>query len=248
MSNFTTRTGIEIYYDDEGAGPPVIMLHGFGMSAKTCWGQNDWYSLLNQNGFRAIAMDSRGHGSSSKLTDPAQYDASLMKADVLALMDHLGLPQAHFVGHSMGARTVLDIMIQNPDRVFGAVLVSVGENVFTSPDTRPLANAFKTGSVEGLPAPITGFVNLLLALGNDPDALAAYCANPRPAMTPDNVARINLPVEVACGESDFLVGNASVLAEALGRGNLTLIKGCEHTDVLNSIELKKISIEFLLQN
>ena len=83
--------GTWLHYEDSGNGVPLILLHGFGLSARTCWYENGWRNALSDRGFRPIALDSRGHGLSEKLYDASKYGAAEMTSDVLRLMDHLGV-------------------------------------------------------------------------------------------------------------------------------------------------------------
>jgi pimeloyl-ACP methyl ester carboxylesterase len=239
-----TKGDVRLHFEDEGSGAPVILLHGFGMTAYSCWGSRGWYPLLNDHGFRVIALDSRGHGDSSKFTDPSRYDADKMKEDVAGLLDHLGIAQAFFVGHSMGGRTVLNLAVENSARVAAAVLVSVGENVFASPNTEMLRQALSDNDTSILPPARARFVEMVLSFGNEPSALAAYCANPRPALSPQYVSKIDAPTKVVCGSDDIIVGDARRLTETIRGSELKLIPGCEHTDVLESQELQDFVVSF----
>src|SRR5215813_7321570 len=87
--------GARIWYAAYGAGAPVILLHG-GLGNSGNWG-NQVPALL-AGGYRAVVVDSRGHGRSTR--DERPYSYELMAGDVRAVMDHLGLAQAGFVGWS----------------------------------------------------------------------------------------------------------------------------------------------------
>lgn len=237
---------VTLHYEDVGHGAPVVLLHGFGMTAEACWGSHGWYELLSNHGLRAIALDSRGHGASSKFTDPDRYDANKMKQDVLDLLDHLEIGKANFIGHSMGARTVLNLAVENPERVSAAVLVSVGDNVFTSPNTEALREALLSDDMSLLPPQRAQFVQMLLSLGNEASALAAYCGNPRPAMSPEYVAAIEAPVLIVCGDQDPVVGEPGKLAIAIRNAEAKLVSGYEHTNILGSDELRQMVPEFFL--
>jgi len=99
---YVDHQGARIWYATFGAGPTVIMLHG-GLGHSGNWG----YQLpaLTSSGYRAILIDSRGHGHSTR--DERPYTYELMASDVLAVMDHLQLEKAAFVGWSDGACTAL---------------------------------------------------------------------------------------------------------------------------------------------
>ncbi len=103
--------GISIWFATFGSGPPVVLLHG-GLANSNYWG--DQVSELAKT-HRVIVMDSRGHGRSTRNSEPFGYD--LMASDVLGLMDHLGIAKAAIVGWSDGAIIGLDIAMGHPERV-----------------------------------------------------------------------------------------------------------------------------------
>src|ERR1700749_2772052 len=91
-------------FHNGGGGEPILLVQGFASSKNVNWVYPTWVSELRKNGRRVIALDNRGHGESAKLYEPAQYSIPTMAGDVLALMDHLGIPQADIMGYSMGGR------------------------------------------------------------------------------------------------------------------------------------------------
>jgi len=99
---YVDHQGARIWYATFGAGPTVIMLHG-GLGHSGNWGYQ--VPALTSSGYRAILIDSRGHGHSTR--DERPYTYELMASDVLAVMDHLQLEKAAFVGWSDGACTAL---------------------------------------------------------------------------------------------------------------------------------------------
>ena len=116
MASF--RNGpVEIAYLDEGEGEPIVLIHGFASTKEINWVTPGWVAALTAAGRRAIALDNRGHGASSKLYDPLDYDRAVMADDVRALLDHLGLARADVMGYSMGARIAANLTIARPDRV-----------------------------------------------------------------------------------------------------------------------------------
>src|SRR6516165_151451 len=110
-SGLAPVNGIKIWYATFGHGQPVVMLHG-GLANADYWGHQ---VRALQTHYQVIVMDSRGHGRSSRDTQPFGYD--LMASDVLALMDHLGIKKAAIVGWSDGAIIGLDIAMHHPERV-----------------------------------------------------------------------------------------------------------------------------------
>jgi pimeloyl-ACP methyl ester carboxylesterase len=106
--------GARLWYATYGSGPAVILLHG-GLGHSGNWGYQ--VPALTGSGYRAVLIDSRGHGRSTRDHRPYTYD--LMAADVLAVMDALQLETAAIVGWSDGACTGLVLARQTPSRVAG---------------------------------------------------------------------------------------------------------------------------------
>jgi pimeloyl-ACP methyl ester carboxylesterase len=106
--------GARIWYATYGSGPPVILLHG-GLGHSGNWGYQ--VPALVRSGYRAVLIDSRGHGRSTRDTRPFTYE--LMASDVSAVMDTLNLEKAGLVGWSDGACTALILASKAPTRVAG---------------------------------------------------------------------------------------------------------------------------------
>jgi pimeloyl-ACP methyl ester carboxylesterase len=110
-SGYTQTNGAKIWYAVFGQGQPVVLLHG-GLANSNYWG-NLVPALVKD--YQVIVIDSRGHGRSSRNSEPIGYD--LMASDVLAVMDTLKVEKAAVVGWSDGAIIGLDIAIHHPERL-----------------------------------------------------------------------------------------------------------------------------------
>lgn len=107
---------ITLAYGDSGSGQPIVFLHAFPLN-RTMWAEQE--AALSSH-YRVITIDLRGHGES----DAPLWHYSLDQAadDVRALLDHLSIPQALFVGLSMGGYILLAFYRRYADRVKGMVL------------------------------------------------------------------------------------------------------------------------------
>ena len=103
--------GVKIWYATFGSGPPVILLHG-GLANSDYWGHQ--VPVLAKT-HRVIVMDSRGHGRSTRDSQP--YGYALMASDVVGLMDYLQVPKAAVVGWSDGAIIGLSLAMSHPARL-----------------------------------------------------------------------------------------------------------------------------------
>lgn len=106
-----TNHGAKLWYAVFGRGSPVVLVHG-GLANASYWGHQ--IPVLARH-HQVVVLDSRGHGRSTRSQEPIGYD--LMASDVLALLDHLKIRKAAFVGWSDGAIIGLDIAIHHPERL-----------------------------------------------------------------------------------------------------------------------------------
>ena len=98
---YADNRGVRIYYHVEGAGPPLLLQHGF-MGSVEDWRDYYGYIQVLKSDYRLIMIDARGHGSSDKPHAPEAYNSKLMARDVVAVLDDLKIETAHFYGYSMG--------------------------------------------------------------------------------------------------------------------------------------------------
>ena len=111
---YIRREGIDVWFGDYGEGPAVVLAHG-GMGNAGNFGHQ--VTALIDAGYRAIAIDTRGHGRSG--WDGTPFSFTQFAEDVLAVLDHLGIETAAVVGWSDGACTGLALAKAHPERVMG---------------------------------------------------------------------------------------------------------------------------------
>jgi pimeloyl-ACP methyl ester carboxylesterase len=116
-------TGERVRSVETGAsgGAPVLFLGGWGCSA---WDFHRMYPVLAGAGFRAIAVDLRGHGRSDMPSGLNAYTTDAMLAHVVAILDALALARTSIVGHSMGGALATHLAIRHPERVRALGLMS----------------------------------------------------------------------------------------------------------------------------
>ncbi len=116
-SHYITANGIRIHYWREGRGPPLLLLHGWPEFCRT------WRKCIPTLAaeFDVIAPDLRGFGDTEKPSHGPSADAGaeVHAADVLALMDGLGLERVGIVSHDVGAYAAQSIAHEHPDRLHG---------------------------------------------------------------------------------------------------------------------------------
>jgi pimeloyl-ACP methyl ester carboxylesterase len=112
-------------------GLPVVLLHGLGEDAA---GWDRFAAELADRGRQAIAVDLRGHGTSSH---PGEYSFELMAGDVLAFLASLGLTRIDLVGHSMGGMVAQLVAVRSPDLVRRLVIEDAPPAALDSPGGDP---------------------------------------------------------------------------------------------------------------
>jgi 3-oxoadipate enol-lactonase len=109
--------GVALAYDDEGQGPPLLLLHA-GIADRSMW--DDVVPMLTDR-FRVIRFDLRGYGQTPLPDGPFVY-----ASDAAELLTALGIERAHLVGVSMGGHVALDLALARPEMVDRLVLVGAG--------------------------------------------------------------------------------------------------------------------------
>ena len=116
--------GAHLNVEVRGAGPALLLLHGFTGSAAT------WTSHLDAwDGFTTVAVDLLGHGDSDCPPDPRRYRMERCVEDMTALLDELAIGQAAVLGYSMGGRIALHLALHAPDRLWALVLESASPGI-----------------------------------------------------------------------------------------------------------------------
>ncbi|MDR3537545.1 MAG: alpha/beta hydrolase [Acetobacteraceae bacterium] len=133
MAKFTTKDGTELFYNDWGAGQPVVFSHGWPLSADAF---EDQMFFLASHGYRCIAHDRRGHGRSSQ---PWQgNDLDTYADDLAELVAHLDLKNAVHIGHSTGGGEVTRYIGRHGNaRIAKAVLIGAIPPVMVKSATNP---------------------------------------------------------------------------------------------------------------
>ena len=119
QDRFFDSRGVRIRYVERGAGAPVVLVHGFTANIERAWIHTGILPDLARD-YRVIAFDLRGHGQSGMPHDPRAYDE--LGADVIRLLDHLGIKNAHAVGYSLGGIILAKVLTTRPERFRSVVL------------------------------------------------------------------------------------------------------------------------------
>lgn len=134
MPWYRNRRGEQLWYEDEGAGCPLVLIHGWCMSSAVWAYQFEGLS----SSMRLLAPDLRGHGRSREISGGLDFEH--FAADLVDLFDALDLSQGVLAGWSMGAQIALQATAELKGRLVGMVLVSATPR-FTASDEFPHALA-----------------------------------------------------------------------------------------------------------
>jgi pimeloyl-ACP methyl ester carboxylesterase len=219
---YIENDGARIWYSAYGIGPPVVLLHG-GLGHGGNWG----YQVpgLIANGYRAVVIDSRGHGRSTR--DERPYSYELMASDVLAVMNDLHLDRVALVGWSDGACTALILATKYPSRVAGVFFFA--------------CNMDPTGIRPFEPTPalnrcFSRHTEDYTQLSPTPEQFKQFVEDvglmqrTQPNYSTQDLAKISVPVRIAQSERDEFIKreHAEYLARTIPGASFILLDGVSH--------------------
>ena len=224
MSRFKSFDGTELWYEDEGEGEPVILLHGFAADATVNWGRSKVPSALVEAGRRVVLVDQRGHGRSDKPHDVAAYAGGAMARDLDVLVDHLGAV-ADVVGYSMGALVAL-VAAGRDAPIRSIVAGGVGRHTVERLGRRSAAIA------EAMEAPDPAAIDDASAKAfrtfadlTKADRVALAAVQRAGLADGLDLASVLIPVLVLVGDKDTLAGSADELAAQLPDARAATVAG-----------------------
>jgi pimeloyl-ACP methyl ester carboxylesterase len=250
-SKFVEIEGMRTHYRDEGTGPPLVLLHGFGSSLYT-W--DGWVRQLAGTR-RLIRLDLPGFGLTGPVPD-GDYRAERYVRVVAALLDRLGVDRTDIAGNSLGGRTALMFALAYPERVRKLILVDAGGFApMPPPMVYRLAQTPIVGrllllhvtprfvirrnleTVYGDPSRLTDAVvdryqAMTLCAGNRAAMLARILGPPDPLLA-DRLGELKLPVFIQWGELDQWIplSNAHGFQRGIAGAELRIYPGVGHVSM-----------------
>ena len=219
---YLEHDGARIWYAAYGTGLPVVLLHG-GLGRSGNWGYQ--VPALVRSGYRAVVIDSRGHGRSTRDGQPFSYE--LMGSDVLAVMDALHLERAGFVGWSDGACTALILAASVPSRLAGVFFFACnmdpsGVKPFEATPTLNRCFSRHTKDYAQLSATPERFQEFVEAV--------SLMQKTQPSYSAHDLAKISVPVAIVQGEDDEFIKreHAEYLARTIPNAEFILLDGVTH--------------------
>jgi pimeloyl-ACP methyl ester carboxylesterase len=249
---FVQVNDVKLHYEIEGSGPPLLMVAGTGLPGAT-WriGPSAQYAA---EGFTVITFDHRGTGSSDK--PDVDYSTRMFAEDAVGLLQGLGIPQAHVLGHSMGGRVVQWLALDHPEQV-RSLVIAAGSPGEIDPHNPVMRGIPLNDAVELAEKGYEGFIGSIFAstffftpefCRDHPDVIQtlteAFWANRPPLklylrhtiarqqhQTAERLHEIRVPTLVIVGSADTVTGNLLVgqyLAEHIPEAEFKTVAGSAH--------------------
>ena len=242
---FAHHRAVRIHYETEGAGSPLVLLHGFSARLES-WRVLGWTRPLAAR-HQLVLIDARGHGRSDKPHEPAAYTLPERVGDVLAVLDALRVPAAHFLGYSAGGLIGFALARQAPERLRSLAVGGAHPYPSRAPalgavdgrDPNAFVAAMEAVMGERLPAETRRLV-----LANDLLALAAIARSRSEPAAP--LAPLEAPTFLFVGEADRCRPEVARYAAEAPRATLLDVPGCNHVETMGRSDLVVPSLlEFL---
>jgi len=244
---FLLSDHVRIAYELVGAGPPIILLHGFASNRVRNWKDPRWFDTLTTAGRQVVALDFRGHGESDKPHDPGAYSAAHMTGDVIRVLDHLGMARVDVMGYSMGARIAAALLARHPARFNCGILAGIGAGVLADRrNAEAIAHALETSDKRSISDLVgSAFRQFAEAGGNDLIALAACMRGLGRMVDAAALRTVRAPVLIVVGERDTLVGDPRPLADLIPGAELVMVPNKDHLTTVGAAVSKENVLRFL---
>lgn len=252
-AGFVDSDGLKIHYETFGTGAPIVLAHGWGSSLRGNWVDTGWVESLRTTR-RVVALDIRGHGDSDKPHVQEVYGYAAMSRDVLAVMDHLGIARADFLGYSMGSFMGAWLLGHAQDRFTSMILGGIGNETDESLAVLPtIVAALRANDPEQVKDPVGRAYRAYASSDarNDLEALALAALEMWPEGFPrklggPRLADAQIPVLVVNGADDHpYIDTASEFVDAVPRAQLTVIPGRDHLSTIGDERFKDAALQFL---
>ena len=247
----TTDDGVKLFYEEAGAGTPIVFVHEFAGDHRS-WEPQLRYFARN---YRCIAYNARGYAPSDVPEDWQGYSQARVRDDVRAVLDALKIQRAHIVGLSMGAFATLHFGFAYPDRALSLTVAGGGTGAHPASyrafqeDARKYAELIRREGMAGFAATYGHGPSRVQLQRKDPRGFAEFVrqltehsaagsANTmqgyqgrRPSLyeLTAEMARLELPVLVMTGDEDEPCLEASLLMKrAIRRAGLAIFPRSGH--------------------
>jgi pimeloyl-ACP methyl ester carboxylesterase len=224
--------GIDLYHEVHGTGRPLVVLHGGVLNAQTCFGAM-MPRLAKKH--QVVAVDLQGHGRTADTDRPVTL--ANFAADVVGLLDHLGIERADLFGFSLGSLVSTEIAVTYPSRVGRLVLASghIRADGYHPEIQAPEQTSPLLPTEEDFAAMRAAYE----AVAPDPEHFFPFLEKMQPVVSefegwPDAaIAGITGPTLLIVGDRDFVrLEHAAMMLELFPDAQLAVLPGTTHMQVI----------------
>jgi len=243
VQDYVDVNGVHTYYEIQGVGDPVVMLHGGFCTIETFGAQTT--ALAEQ--YRVYLPERRGHGRTADVDGPITYEN--MAQDTIAFMDELGISNAHLVGWSDGGNVGLEVALARPDLV--KKLVFMGSVAHMDGYRPEMLKQLLNLSADTLPPMLRGAYDALSPDGPEHFATIveklAATWRVSPAHELSDLEGLRAPTLVLLGDDDVIsFEHVGALAKAIPDVQVAVVPGTDHVLLFEKPDLvNRIIIDFL---
>jgi pimeloyl-ACP methyl ester carboxylesterase len=225
FAEYADVNGLKMYYDIQGEGRPLVLLHGGVCTIELCLGKVRAQFVKSR---RTIAIEQQGHGRTADIERPLDYDQ--MAEDTAALLRQLKVKDADFFGYSMGGSIALRVALRHPDLVRKVAIFGAG---YSNEGMVPgLVESFKTMKADDIPRQ---FRDAYAKTAPDPtkwpalvEKIKGLVLNAKD-LTAEQVKSIQAPMLVMSADGDIIRPEHSVeMYRLLPKGQLGVLPVADH--------------------
>ena len=236
---FSSFDKTKIYYEVQGKGKPVLLIHGF-TGKGTDWKTKPLYDSLLRNGYKVIIADLRGNGLSDKPHESSAYANDAEAKDLVGLLKYLGIKKYDAVGYSRGSIILTRLLVLDKNLI-RAVIGGMGAD-FTNPMWPRRIGIYEALMYDSA----KGYDDLrkrIINTGLDRLALA-YQQKEQPSTSKEELAKLKQKVMILSGDQDRDDGSPEDLQQMIPHSEFVTVPG-NHNSAANSAAFAIRVLSFL---
>lgn len=239
-TGYADVNGLHLYYEEHGdTGAPLVLLHGGMLTIDLNFA--DLIPRLATR-HRVIAVELQGHGHTADAERTISPASSA--ADVVALLDHLGIERAHVLGHSMGGAAAMELAVNHPDRVLSVVPISITVRAegmhpdFSDPEA--MATSTRMPTAEDMTAMKEAYARVSPHPEHFEDFLATLSSSSEDlkGWSDEQLGAVRVPVLFIIGDHDFTtLEHAGQMLDKTPGSQLLVLPGTTHLQATHRVNI-----------
>lgn len=248
-NGYADVNGLHMYYEIHGdEGTPLVLLHGGVMTIDL-----NFAGLIPTlaKKHRVIGVELQAHGRTADIDRDITY--ANLAADVVGLLDHLGIDRAHVLGHSMGGGTTLELAVHHGDRLLSAVPISASVRPDGAHPDLADPSTYATSPIMPTAQDFADMAEAYARLSPHPEQFEALPARTMGTVqdwtgwTDEELTGITAPTLIIQGDNDFtLVEHAALMKRLIPGSQLLVLPGTTHMQATRRAELLLPALEGFL--